>query len=830
VPPSDLKITLEDVGALYKIIDLVKEFSDKNPIRKEKIDYNAMKSEVKSIEKDILENKQQIDSKLMKVLKKLRSIVKREVHPELFFLVAGHGGIIIEDFSSSTGFCEFDDPRFALTRLLERMKLAVETNMPYNIEVAICCLDWLNRQYPEDMAKFIQLFRAGKFEIINPTYSQPYSLIIGAESNIKQFEYGLKILKRLGLPCNMYYCSEVSLHPQTPQLLKGFNIKFGSLRTRLLGTCPSTHSGHINWIGLDDTSIEALTDINGIFNGEIWHGTFFREIPNLLFQAVARPFLPHIIYSSLEDFIMPLPYHEAVWRTTRFSDLFGRFILSSELFQFTELDGAFKFTRDSFFLGNYIFNPTDLFLQNKNSEISLISAEIVNSVLGLFNEESEDVLLEDLWAKLLLTQAHDNYAVPDTHAGDYSANQLSGEEYKQLKLGSKKFSISKLSIEIQKEIQLRCNAYILQGLEKLGKYLGIRSDTQQNSFLVFNFSPNSHCDIISIPVQLENPSKLQLICDNTIIPFQYQDSKLKFVSEIPPIGYKIFSLFERDSEKSPEKERFFYALTLSNDKKTIQIKFNDNKVYELSFQSAIDYELRIGAYSKSPIEERFKILGKIKDQTFELEAVQYARVNRLEFVLDSNFLKEIVLIPSIPIEKSIINYPFGIEETQRTHIETLDFLWLQGERQGLIFLVKNSQRFIINRENFTLHNLINSKGRFEFAIAVTEENALHIALTHSNTFQYRLIGIKLPDTCEFSKTSDSFLSITNPLTLINLWRRQSQTYLRLFNPSQQDQLINVQGSLVKTQLYETDLNYNNLRLISNGDSTLNPWRILTLKL
>jgi hypothetical protein len=98
-----------------------------------------------------------------------------------------------------------------------------------------------------------------------------------------------------------------------------------------------------------------------------------------------------------------------------------------------------------------------------------------------------------------------------------------------------------------------------------------------------------------------------------------------------------------------------------------------------------------------------------------------------------------------------------------------------------------------------------------------------------NAYQYRLLGIKLPDNYEFSKTRDSFLSITKPLTLINLWRRQGQTYLRIFNPSQQDQPLKIQGMLVKSQLHEIDLNYNELRLIKNGESTLGPWKISTLK-
>ena len=830
VSQNDLKMTLEDIRAFDKVLTLIKEFSDKNPIRKETINYAKIKTQIQSLEEVISRTNQLDNAILTGILKKMKSIIKNEVRPKLFFIVAGHGGVIIEDFSNFIGFCEFDDPKFALTRLVERMKLALATNMPYSIEVAICCLEWLSRNYQEEFSEFIQLFNQGKFEIINPTYSQPYSLIVGAESNIKQFEYGLKTLNRLGLPCNIYYCSEVSLHPQIPQLLRGFNIKNGSLRTRLLGTCPTTHSGHINWIGLDGTSIESLTDQSGILNGEIWHGTFFREFPTLLFQAVARPFLDHIVYSSLEDFIMPLAYQEEIWRVSSFSEIFGRFTLTSEFLQMTEVDGEFKFTRDAFSLGDYIFNPTDLFLNNRNCEISLISAEIVNCILGFFDKKLENTLLEDLWAKLLLTQAHDNYAVPDMHAGDYSIRQLSKEEYKQLKLGSKKNSISKMSVDLQKEIQKKCNDYILESLEAIANHLGTQSDRQQTSFIVFNFTAIPHFDIISIPVQLENASNLQLVSDDELIPFQYCDSTLEFVSEIPPIGFRIFSLIEQETKNPCEEGRFFYTLTLSSNKKAIEVKFKENKIYDLTFQSVADYELTIEDHFRSAIQERFVILGNFKNKKFKLEVIQYSQVNRLEFVLESNQLKEIVLIPAIPILKSVINYPFGIEETRRSKIETLDFLWLQGENQGIIFLIKNSQRFFIDRDNFTLRNVINSQGKFEFAIALTEEEAMHIALDQVNSFQYRLLGIKLQDSYEFPKNQESFLSITRPLSLINLWSRNGQAYLRLFNPSPKDAPIELQGLLVKNPFQEIDLNFNELQIIKNGEVPLRPWKISTLKL
>ncbi len=65
-----------------------------------------------------------------------------------------------------------------------------------------------------------------------------------------------------------------------------------------------------------------------------------------------------------------------------------------------------------------------------------------------------------------------------------------------------------------------------------------------------------------------------------------------------------------------------------------------------------------------------------------IEIIHYNGVNRLEFNLDSNLLREIILIPKIEISKSFINYPFGTEET---NIQTLDFLWLKGKKERSFF-------------------------------------------------------------------------------------------------------------------------------------------------
>jgi hypothetical protein len=821
---TEKDVTDADVKALEKVLDLVKEFAKKNPIKRRKIKFDRVDKQVL----ELINNESSRKELFWKEIRKLKGICQREIRPQLYLIVGGHGGIIID----GVGYCEFDAPSFAIDRLLERMQLAVETNMPLNLEIAVSCLEWLNKHYPERITEFLELFKKGRFEILNPSYSQPYNLLIGPESNIKQFERGMRVLKQLGLPCDSYYCSEASLHPQIPQLLKGFNIKFGSIRTRLLGQTPTTHSGHVHWLGLDNTSIDTLTDQAGVFNGETWHGTFFLELPTLLFQAVARPFIKQIIYSSIEDFINELPYQAEVWRVSQFADLFGTFVGFSEAFKHIELDGEFKFRRDEFALGDYIFIPGELFLNNKQCEIDLICAEILHCVLGHFQDESDEKVLEELWGKFLLTQAHDCYAVPFIHPGDYSAQQLSPDQYKTLEYSTEKMAISELSVALQKAIQSNCRTLISQGLEALAQHLVGEFNSQESpvQIIVFNPTPVSRQDIVSIPMNCESASDIRLVCRGKLCNTDIADAYLEFIAEIPPLGYAIYSLAKNRSPQYAESGKFFYSVKLKENLKVIEIFFNKSKVYELEFESQHDYKLSIEAHSRGFVKERYKLVGKMGRSVFRLEIIQYSGVNRLEYKLESGELKEIILRSEIPVSKAVVNYPFGIEETKRTKIQTLDFLWLRGEENGILFMIKNSQRFLIDRKNFTIRNVITPRGRFEFAITATTEKKLHSALADVTAFQFRLLGKTLEKPYSFPKDTGSFLTLPPPIQLINFWRRDRHVFLRVFNPSYCDQEIKISTPLASDSMKEVDLSYEEVGEIQNRQLKIQPWKIKTLLL
>lgn len=803
------KVDLEDIKALKVVFDLFLSFLNKFSVRKPRFNINRFSKKVKEIEFKFHQNEKITIKEYMYILDKLRVVIQKEIEPELLYILGWHGGIIINEI----GFCEFDDPNYALDRLIESVRIAVENRMHYNLEVAGSCLKWLNQRFPEKFECFLNLFKRGKSEIINPSFSQPYNLVIGPESNLKHFEYGLRNLKTLGLDSHSFYCSESSIHPQIPQILKGFNVDYASLRTRLLGVNPTASSPHINWIGLDNTKIDAIIDQSGIFNGEYWHGTFFQEIPNLLFQAVARPYMKKIVYSTLEDFINKMPYQQEVWRISRHSDVFGKFLGLTEFFESTEKDGDFKYIRDEFRLGDYVFQSSKLFLYNKKSEIYITIAETLNAILSCFNDDSRDTFFELLWEKLLPTQAHDCYVVPYIRSGDYSQAHLDRHELLKTKLTKNPNTISELSIQIHKEIQTICydqlNLMLLELAEEIFNNQ-IKLDEEPNVLFVFNPTPYLRSDIVSFSKNQSDPPQ-------------------NFIAEVPAFGYKIYSLNEK-LDKNSEVTGFLYDLKLSDDQKKIEVKYKDKLVYKLSFLPLIPYDLELVNNDITNIEDRYLFRGEANNRSFTVEIVQFKGMNRLEITVESGSKNQVTLTPKINILKSLINYPFGIEETRRNQIQTLDFVWLNGNSEQIIYIQKNSQRFEINHENYVLKNVLFDKGRYEFAIVVTDKSDPISVLECVQSYYFELLGITLNIERKHYNAEGSLLSMNPPLPLISLWKRHSGIYLRTFNPTNEVVELKLNGNMVGKQLQEVNFLLNEMASIQSNKIKINPWKIKTIKL
>ncbi len=830
-----MAIDQKDIKALSKVIKLVRKFIDKNIIYRDRINFKKIERRFN----ELVENaNEKLKLKLFfRILKDLKKIIQGEVKSEIYYLIGGHGGVIIDDI----GFCEFDSPLYAIEKLFNKMQLAIKNNISYNLEISICVFEWVQKNYPNKFFQFLNLYHKGKFEIINPTYSQPYNLIIGPESNIKQFEYGINFLDKFGINPTIYYCSENSLHPQIPQLLRRFNIKYGSLKTRLLGSTPTAGDPKICWIGLDGTSIDSVIDLSGLFNGEYWHGTFYKELPSLLFQAVAKPFMNKIVYSSLEDFIIEQPLMEEIWQISQFSNIFGNFELFSEFMETTDVNGEFKYSRDNFQLGDYIFLPSNLFLHNKISETNILTAEILYSIVADFGNEEHDEFFDKLWRNLLLTQNHDSYAVPFIRHGDYCESQLPKEEFNKIELKKEKIKISELCVEKHKEIQQESKNFIKRALNTLLKKLASKESLlkknpeKKPSIFVFNPTPYQREDIIEIPIEdyeIKSDTDLVLVHKNRRVKYLIEDEKLKMIDEIPGFGYKTYTIQQKDKlDKNLINSNFFYEIALSNDQQAIEIYYKGEKFYSLKFKLDGNYQLKITKKSLNQIQEEFYVVGSNNKLDFKLKIIRYNKINRVEFFLESGSLKELLLIPEIKVQKFFIDYPFGIEETKRTKIQALNFLWLKGPNNGIIFIVKNSQKFIINHKESIMRNILLMKeGNYEFAISITNQKIDKHPLFYVNSYNFRLQGIASHH--KVKDLSGAFLSLEcqDYICVINWWRRRSEVYLRLFNPNNREHTVILRGKKVKDTIKELNFRYNIISKTKANIIKIKPWEIKTIQL
>ena len=86
------------------------------------------------------------------------------------------------------------------------------------------------RKFPDVYDRIKKLHEKGSLDFLDGTYSQAHLHVLGAESNWRQFEYGLEVYKELfEKKVDVYARQETGLHLQLPQLLKLFGYEFACL-------------------------------------------------------------------------------------------------------------------------------------------------------------------------------------------------------------------------------------------------------------------------------------------------------------------------------------------------------------------------------------------------------------------------------------------------------------------------------------------------------------------------------------------------------------------------------------------------------------------------
>lgn len=297
-----------------------------------------------------------------------------------------------------------------------------------NMEVEPETWDAVKLRDPAAYEAFKQLFEDqsianGRIEYINPTYAQSYLFATSGESNIRQFSYGIELLRKHfpSARFTTYSAEEPCFTSSLPYILKSFGFNYASTKTpnTMWGGYIRAYGGElVNWIGPDGTAITTVPRYasEDLQPGSTWQSiawynskdyikkSFDAGIQNPVGMCIQDaawssgwgkgPWLGQDSYT---------PTHYKTWR-----DYIANYSIGSTTddWHFTQED-----VLTSLMWGSQIMNT--LAQEVRGAENTIVQAEkmaVFASLAG--NMQWPEKLIDEGWIKLLLSQHHDCWIVP----------------------------------------------------------------------------------------------------------------------------------------------------------------------------------------------------------------------------------------------------------------------------------------------------------------------------------------------------------------------------------------------------------------------------------
>lgn len=162
----------------------------------------------------------------------------------------------------STGITRWDQTAFIA------QKLRQNPNWNINIEIEPESWEVVRQRDPEGYEAFKRLFKdqsveSGRIEYVNPTYAQSYFFGTSGESAIRQFEYGMRLIRKHFPEAvfTTYSAEEPCFTSCLPYILKSFGFSYASTKNpnTMWGGYVSAYGGElVNWVGPDGTRLTTV--------------------------------------------------------------------------------------------------------------------------------------------------------------------------------------------------------------------------------------------------------------------------------------------------------------------------------------------------------------------------------------------------------------------------------------------------------------------------------------------------------------------------------------------------------------------------------------------
>jgi alpha-mannosidase len=278
---------------------------------------------------------------------------------------------------------------------------------------------------PAAFADFKALFADqslnGRIEYVNPAYAQSYNYNISGESIIRQFSYGMKLVRE-HFPTavfSSYSSEEPCFTSALPQILTSFGIKYASLKNpnTCWGGYTQSHAGElVNWIGPDGSSIitSPRYTVEKLSPKSTWQTIAWNNAPQYINAAIAAG-MPHPIGMTLQD---------AGWKEGPFIGSGQKGSINSIYTTWRNYFGNiakddtrqdWRFTQEdvlvSLVWGSQVMQQ--IAQEVRVSENKLVMAEKLAAMAKIYKGAPwPQAQLDSAWRTLLLSQHHDCWIVP----------------------------------------------------------------------------------------------------------------------------------------------------------------------------------------------------------------------------------------------------------------------------------------------------------------------------------------------------------------------------------------------------------------------------------
>ncbi|MFC3198101.1 glycoside hydrolase family 38 C-terminal domain-containing protein [Parapedobacter deserti] len=345
------------------------------------------------------------------------SIHNSAVAQDAYFIDGYHGGVYGHYPVGQTAF---------INKMLKQYP-----GWSVNMEVEPETWDVVKLRDPVAYEEFKKLFEdqsasTGRIEYINPTYAQSYFFATSGESNIRQFSYGIALLRKHfpSAVFTTYSAEEPCFTSSLPYILKSFGFKYASTKNpnTMWGGYTRAFGGElVNWIGPDGTAIPTVPRyaIEDLQPGSTWQSIAWFNSKEYI-QKSLNAGIRNPVGMCIQDAAWSQGWAKGPWLgqdTTQFYTpthytTWRNYIAN---YSIGTPDEDWHFTQEdvltSLVWGSEVMNT--LAQEIRGAENTIVQAEKMaafGSLVG--NMQWPKRLIDEGWIKLLLSQHHDCWIVP----------------------------------------------------------------------------------------------------------------------------------------------------------------------------------------------------------------------------------------------------------------------------------------------------------------------------------------------------------------------------------------------------------------------------------